>query len=229
MWFSSGGTKSVLHFDAVDNINCVYSGSKEIYLIDPAKYADKVTIDHPEGNYCGVDVDRFHQVRSQGRNIAVNIWFSHFATLKQDLQKCRDIVTMETDNTLADYDFPGLNSLNEDIEIIREMLTDLVRYRGVSTDEGLIKVLGKEHVNHMPTASVPGLHEIISKIFLVLDENSDERLVDEEVSTASYETWTKVKELFHDFEDFLSSIQDEESIFEDEIMDDSATIGRDEL
>ena len=34
MWFSSGGTKSVLHFDAVDNINCLFSGSKQLFLID---------------------------------------------------------------------------------------------------------------------------------------------------------------------------------------------------
>ena len=34
MWFSSGGTKSVLHFDAVDNINCLFSGKKELFMID---------------------------------------------------------------------------------------------------------------------------------------------------------------------------------------------------
>ena len=34
MWFSSGGTKSVLHSDNVDNINCVFSGEKELYVVD---------------------------------------------------------------------------------------------------------------------------------------------------------------------------------------------------
>jgi len=34
MWFSSGGTKSVLHFDAVENINCLFSGSKKFIMID---------------------------------------------------------------------------------------------------------------------------------------------------------------------------------------------------
>ena len=34
MWFSSGGTKSVLHFDAVDNINCLFSGNKELFMVD---------------------------------------------------------------------------------------------------------------------------------------------------------------------------------------------------
>ena len=37
VWFSSGGTKSVLHFDAVDNINCLFSGSKELFLIDKVR------------------------------------------------------------------------------------------------------------------------------------------------------------------------------------------------
>ena len=34
MWFSSGGTKSVLHADNVDNINCLFSGEKELYMVD---------------------------------------------------------------------------------------------------------------------------------------------------------------------------------------------------
>lgn len=34
LWFSSGGTKSVLHNDGVDNINCLMSGSKDIFLFD---------------------------------------------------------------------------------------------------------------------------------------------------------------------------------------------------
>lgn len=38
LWFSSGDTKSVLHFDEYDNINCLLDGSKEFLL------ADKVSI-----------------------------------------------------------------------------------------------------------------------------------------------------------------------------------------
>ena len=34
VWFSSGGTKSVLHYDAVDNINCLFDGTKELLLIN---------------------------------------------------------------------------------------------------------------------------------------------------------------------------------------------------
>ncbi len=34
LWFSSGGTTSVLHRDAIDNLNCMFDGSKEIVFID---------------------------------------------------------------------------------------------------------------------------------------------------------------------------------------------------
>ena len=42
MWFSSGGTKSVVHTDSVDNINCVFSGNKSFVLVDPSKYWEEV-------------------------------------------------------------------------------------------------------------------------------------------------------------------------------------------
>lgn len=39
MWFSSGGTKSVLHNDGSDNLNCLFRGSKELVMIDKVKIA----------------------------------------------------------------------------------------------------------------------------------------------------------------------------------------------
>ena len=42
MWFSGGGTKSVVHTDSVDNMNCVYDGDKFFVMVDPKKYAEKV-------------------------------------------------------------------------------------------------------------------------------------------------------------------------------------------
>ena len=35
MWFSSGGTKSVLHIDYMDNIHCLITGRKLVIMIDP--------------------------------------------------------------------------------------------------------------------------------------------------------------------------------------------------
>ena len=37
MWYSSGGTKSVLHYDSVDNINCIFDGRKEIFFVDKVR------------------------------------------------------------------------------------------------------------------------------------------------------------------------------------------------
>ena len=34
MLFSSGGTKSVLHYDDLENIICLFDGSKELVMID---------------------------------------------------------------------------------------------------------------------------------------------------------------------------------------------------
>jgi len=39
---SSGGTKSVLHQDDLDNINCLFRGSKDLLFINPIKYGSKV-------------------------------------------------------------------------------------------------------------------------------------------------------------------------------------------
>ncbi|XP_038076574.1 tRNA wybutosine-synthesizing protein 5-like isoform X2 [Patiria miniata] len=58
MWFSSGGTKSVLHNDDVDNLNCLFSGQKEILFVNYTKYRHQIVFDHPEGSFSGVDVER---------------------------------------------------------------------------------------------------------------------------------------------------------------------------
>ncbi len=42
MWFSSGGTKSVIHNDDVNNINCIFSGSKEFLFMNITKYRNQV-------------------------------------------------------------------------------------------------------------------------------------------------------------------------------------------
>ncbi|XP_065648852.1 uncharacterized protein LOC100207979 isoform X6 [Hydra vulgaris] len=80
-WMSSGGTKSVLHNDDLDNINCLFRGTKELLFINPVKYGKKVPIDRPRGGYSSLDVDKYHQVNSisnkNSQNIAVNIWFTH--------------------------------------------------------------------------------------------------------------------------------------------------------
>lgn len=57
MWFSSGGTKSVVHTDSVDNVNCLYRGEKQFVMVDPDKYGDKV----------GIKIKSYMHKRKEGR------------------------------------------------------------------------------------------------------------------------------------------------------------------
>ena len=42
VWFSSGGTSSVLHTDDMENINCMLDGHKDIVFIDKVRGHEKV-------------------------------------------------------------------------------------------------------------------------------------------------------------------------------------------
>ncbi|XP_065837981.1 uncharacterized protein [Oscarella lobularis] len=66
IWFSSGGTKSVLHHDDVDNINCLLAGTKELYFIEYPKFRDKVPLDRSFGGYSSLDVDHVDFVKFPG-------------------------------------------------------------------------------------------------------------------------------------------------------------------
>lgn len=44
MWFSSGGTSSVTHTDDYENILCIFSGVKELVLVDNYKFKDIVDV-----------------------------------------------------------------------------------------------------------------------------------------------------------------------------------------
>eukprot|EP00794_Sanderia_malayensis_P000548 gene548-1205_t len=65
MWFSSGGTKSVLHQDSFENINCLFRGSKRLIMIEYPKYVKDVVIDRPNG-YSAVDVDKVDYTKYPG-------------------------------------------------------------------------------------------------------------------------------------------------------------------
>ena len=57
MWYSSGGTKSVWHNDAYENINCLFRGKKELVLANRTETGEKVHIDNLEGGFSTVNVD----------------------------------------------------------------------------------------------------------------------------------------------------------------------------
>nr|XP_026689371.1 lysine-specific demethylase 8-like isoform X2 [Ciona intestinalis] len=60
IWFSSGNSKSLLHNDAYDNLNCLYDGSKDLLLIDQ-KYEDSLPLDvlpDQVSNMSSLDVEK---------------------------------------------------------------------------------------------------------------------------------------------------------------------------
>ena len=59
-WFSSGGTKSVIHHDDLDNINCLLRGSKELLFIEYEKNKDFVLLNK---GYSSIDVEKVDYVK----------------------------------------------------------------------------------------------------------------------------------------------------------------------
>lgn len=60
-WFSSGGTKSVVHYDDLDNVNCLFRGSKQLYFVNGDKYSD--LFPWKDGGYSSIDVDKVDYVK----------------------------------------------------------------------------------------------------------------------------------------------------------------------
>lgn len=44
MWFSSGGTSSVIHTDDYENILCVLDGVKQVVLVDSDKFPHVIEV-----------------------------------------------------------------------------------------------------------------------------------------------------------------------------------------
>ena len=57
MWYSSGGTSSVVHTDEMENINCLISGEKTFILVDPVKHNGKIPM-NAKGAYSDINVDK---------------------------------------------------------------------------------------------------------------------------------------------------------------------------
>ncbi|XP_076305315.1 bifunctional peptidase and arginyl-hydroxylase JMJD5-like isoform X2 [Tachypleus tridentatus] len=96
-WLSSGGTKSVLHIDSMDNLNCILDGSKVAFLVNHT-LTKNVNIDYEDGSYSGVDVEKVDMYRYPGLqdvpwyNVTINpgdcifipyMWFHSVQSTKQ--------------------------------------------------------------------------------------------------------------------------------------------------
>merc|ERR1739838_533838 len=117
MWFSSGGTKSVLHSDSYENVNCLFDGEKTFLLTHKNQ---RELLEFNDENFSSVDVDKVdmnkyshfgsvawysakmepgdcfylpslwaHQVNSSPtRNLAMNFWFDKMLALPNP-DKCK--------------------------------------------------------------------------------------------------------------------------------------------
>ncbi|XP_076820480.1 jumonji C domain-containing protein 5-like [Clavelina lepadiformis] len=74
LWFSSGGTNSLLHYDTVENLYCQLFGSKHWFMVDPWIAKKHIIEDHPEGQYTSVNVSMVDMEKYPGlRNMP---WWS---------------------------------------------------------------------------------------------------------------------------------------------------------
>ncbi|EDV26373.1 Lysine-specific demethylase 8 [Trichoplax sp. H2] len=159
MWFSSGGTKSVLHNDGSDNLNCLFRGFKEFILVDrDTDYSGIVD----NNGFSNMDVDKvdlntysdllkielykttlsagdcifiphywLHHVRSYGSNLAVNMWWTPLTRFNRTT--CKN----NNDNTYlkaVDYEFATY-------EVLRKQILDAMLLRKMASKQKFRKIL----------------------------------------------------------------------------------------
>ncbi|XP_065916678.1 bifunctional peptidase and arginyl-hydroxylase JMJD5-like [Dysidea avara] len=200
IWFSSGGTKSVLHTDAYQNLHCLTSGIKEFVLIPP-EYIEIIGPEHGLQGYYDIDVEKvnmtshpgmmevpwyyvrvepgdclfipfnwIHHVASHGRNLGVNIWWSWFEFQRK---KCpEDLSEVPPFMPLAQF------KLRPEKQILA-MFTDIARDDGYAYAEDLLATLppeyDKETMLHVFDLLDPGCNGKLLVSKLLDDEFLEER------------------------------------------------------
>jgi hypothetical protein len=76
MWFSSGGSTSVLHRDSNDNINCLFAGSKRMVFID---FKDQDTLETDDYGWWSIEEEPDSKAYGQ--------FFKHIDVSRMDLEK----------------------------------------------------------------------------------------------------------------------------------------------
>ncbi|XP_035662494.1 bifunctional peptidase and arginyl-hydroxylase JMJD5-like [Branchiostoma floridae] len=166
LWLSNGGTTSTLHMDNMDNLNCMVSGTKDWFLLEKHVNeklnlhhddGEEIAVDVervdmyrypalsiipwwsakvPPGDCLYVPQGWFHHVRSHGRNMAVNIWWTPMSVFNHSDCSSRDYCA---NVQLSSLKFrPGiqirfvLKTLLEEYggELQKEMVQSLVLHHG---------------------------------------------------------------------------------------------------
>ena len=221
MWFSSGGTKSVLHYDSAENINCLFAGTKKLYLIDPNKYSDQVTIENVKSAYSDVDVERvdfvkypglakveYHYVEMQpGDCLYIPYrWFHHVSSVGRNLA-VNIWWSPSAKPQLSNCNLP--NTTLEKLTFVG--FTKLFPQEIIDAFKGTMKTMFESYENEVKLEYFRLYHgtksdmfeegaiwsdemiEKLNKIFSYLDEpTQDAVLTPEDVESVSEETWAKV-------------------------------------
>ncbi|XP_031563461.1 tRNA wybutosine-synthesizing protein 5-like [Actinia tenebrosa] len=223
MWMSNGGTKSVLHNDYAENLNCVFRGSKRFFIVDK-KYMDLINV--TDLGYSSVDVDRVdldqypglynmehyevtinpgdclyvpflwvHQVTSFNHNIAVNIWWKNKAEV--DFDHCDPDANL----TLKDVTFVGFDKIYDaEHKMIRGRLNHRIKTKGPMRFEDLMEVIIEAGDLVEPDSQMDGkIRELMKKVFVILDvDPTDGVITKKELDILSQDNLETIRNLFNE-------------------------------
>jgi len=216
IWFGAQYTTSVVHKDAADNINCLVYGVKNYTVLspkyDPNVVIDRPDGLYSTMDVDSVDADKYpgldgveyqltelqggdcifipykwiHQVRSYGRNIAVNIWWNHWKNKELDLSKC---AKQEEGKSISDALFHGWGDFENRDEGVLEHTKDLLsmahilkpvtfpRWVGIFTN-------GLKMADHNPMQVLrnvdPDLKRALKEAFKTMNADKDSKITPEE-------------------------------------------------
>jgi len=223
MWFSDGGTKSVVHIDDWDNILCVLEGSKKVFLVDSFKYKQiaDIILDSSDGTYSTIDVDNvdftkipgiwyykahlnagdcifipskfIHQVNSFDRNIAVNFWFNYKRVLNTDFLNN----CLDTNKFNPEYTLDTINYDNPN-EWIRSFIVQDVAAGNRDLISWIRLFTNKYRINENASNKVE-LRNFIQEMFDVMDYDGDGNITDSEIIDVDENRFELISNIFIDF------------------------------
>ncbi|XP_060067702.1 tRNA wybutosine-synthesizing protein 5-like [Ylistrum balloti] len=232
MWYSSGGTNSVVHTDSVDNINCLYRGKKEFILVDPSKYGDKVDMDHPEGSYSAVDVDRvdytvypglaevdfIHVSMEAGDCLYIPYrWIHQVRSYGNNLavniwwnhyvasEINLDLCNAQCDHemTLDRVEFRGFGEMTS-VDGIRDHFESFLGVSSRVSFKRFQRALLGEDIDLLKERNAGDEYLLyLRQIFALLDENSDDILTKQELKDAPPENWTRIQKVMMEMDSYL--------------------------
>lgn len=247
MWYSSGGTKSVVHTDSVENINCLFRGDKTLVFVDPTLYGDKVDLDRPEGSYSSMDVDSVDYTKFPGMaevefyhvNITagdclyipyqwihqVRSYGSNLAVniwwkhhLSDDLDYDRCSDPCNPKITLAEANFEGFHDLISDPQEIKGHFMRLIGTSGQISIGKLIKSFVGPEIAIL-LKDKPDIRQDLNEMFSLLDTNKDAIVTKEEAESLPDEVWSEVGDILLGIQDELEQAFQEAGIDIDENPD----------